>query len=431
MNETEARHMAKRERRTECLAWAAMEFGDASLGDGRRTKRLTEMAASALANPHGPVTAVFTGSAEREGAYRLIENDAIHVDDVGRSAHVASFRRAEGRHVFVPVDGSSLSIPTAADNPSFGPVGTDNTTTRGIEVMSAIAVDEDGTPLGVCGQRYWTRRKTKTKKKSNRPLEEKETRHWLDVQEQALAAHRASGTSAELWFQLDRGGDFREALMWASVVDAKVTVRVAQDRRVVSPDDTRLWEAVEACEPLGDYELKVPRRPKRTARKARMEVRATPVVLVLGEGKQAVQVELYAVHTKEVSPAPAGEEPIEWLLLTNHQVSALDDARLVIYGYSLRWRIEEVHKTWKSTCGVEASALEEPDRLAIWATVLFAVAVRIERLKYIARTSPTYPATVDLRRDEIRALRPSTGSYEGIPCDPRRRKPVIPRAVEV
>ena len=405
MNETELRCAAKRTQKADCVAWGAKEFGGAILGDARRTERLTEMAAAASANPHGAITAVFTGSAEREGAYRFVENDAVLLDDVGHAAHVACFRRGESSVVFVPVDGSSLSLPAAKDNPRFGPVGTDDSTTRGVEVMSAIALDEDGTPLGVCGQRYWVRKKaSKGRKASRRRLEEKETRHWLDVLEQALESHKESGSSAVPWFQLDRGGDFREALLWACAVPAYLTVRAAQDRRVMSPDDTKLWDAVESCPVLGEYELTVPKGPRRTARNAQMEVRATPVVLVLGEGKESVQVELYAVHTKEVSPTPGGEEPVEWLLLTNREVRTLDEARRVIYGYSLRWRIEEVHKTWKSTCNIEVSALEEPAHLYIWATMLFAVAVRIERLKRLARATPASPATVELRDDEIRAL---------------------------
>ncbi len=42
--------------------------------------------------------------------------------------------------------------------------------------------------------------------------------------------------------------------------------------------------------------------------------------------------------------------------------------------------------------------------MRIWATLLAAVAVRIERLKILARTEPQQPADIELTRHEIRAL---------------------------
>jgi hypothetical protein len=57
--------------------WAEEMFGGAALGDPRRTARLISMAATAARNPAGKVTQVFQSSAEREGAFRLLENDAV------------------------------------------------------------------------------------------------------------------------------------------------------------------------------------------------------------------------------------------------------------------------------------------------------------------------------------------------------------------
>ncbi len=46
------------------------------------------------------------------------------------------------------------------------------------------------------------------------------------------------------------------------------------------------------------------------------------------------------VYVREANP-PAGEEPIEWMLLTNEPVVTLDDAWRVISWYEQRWVIEE------------------------------------------------------------------------------------------
>ena len=73
------------------LAWATSTFGDAALGDARRTARLVEIAAGVSERPNGRVTQVFEG-AEREAAYRLLENRAVVADEVQQAAFRAGAR---------------------------------------------------------------------------------------------------------------------------------------------------------------------------------------------------------------------------------------------------------------------------------------------------------------------------------------------------
>ncbi|HMJ13074.1 MAG TPA: IS4 family transposase, partial [Polyangiaceae bacterium] len=80
-------------------------------------------------------------------------------------------------------------------------------------------------------------------------------------------------------------------------------------------------------------------------------------------------------------------------------------ARDVIFGYTLRWRIESFHKTWKSgACNVEETQLRSQQAVTVWATLLAAVAARIERLKLLSRSDPEKPASIELDPHEIRAL---------------------------
>jgi hypothetical protein len=91
--------------------WAAQEFGDANLGDPRRTRRLVAVGAACAAHPAGKVTEVFTEGAGREGAYRLLENDHVAAAEIAAAARRAGARRTWAQpHVFVPIDGSSLNI---------------------------------------------------------------------------------------------------------------------------------------------------------------------------------------------------------------------------------------------------------------------------------------------------------------------------------
>jgi hypothetical protein len=275
--------------------------------------------------------------------------------------------------------------------------------------MNGIAVRRDGTPLGVLEQVYWAREKRAGRKQTRkkRRLEEKETRYWLEAANRVCHALTEHGKGAVPWFQLDRGGDFRDALLWASETEAWVTVRAAQNRRVKDPEARYLWEQMEGTPPLGCYEVEVPKRAGRKVRRARMEVRAQPVTLVLQDRWRKTkpkEATLTAVLALEKGTVPEGEKPLQWLLLTNRSVTSFEDAAEVLFGYTQRWRVEDFHKTWKSVCRVEETQLRSVQAVEIWAVILAAVAMRIERLKHLARETPEVPATVELSPLEIDAI---------------------------
>lgn len=60
-------------------------------------------------------------------------------------------------------------------------------------------------------------------------------------------------------------------------------------------------------------------------------------------------VTLWAVWTREIE-APASIEPLEWILLTNCEVSSFEQAIDKIIGYVARWGIEVYHRTLKNVC---------------------------------------------------------------------------------
>jgi hypothetical protein len=394
---------------TEAERWAVGEFSGAQLGDARRTKRLVKLAAQVAESPAGRVSEAVTGVAEREGAYRLLEHEEIRAEALCRSASMASAERARAEEfVFVPVDQTSLNLADPLGTRGLGAIGDRKSRARGLQVMNAIAVTRDGTPLGLFSQKYWARPVGRSIKASRRKrtLAQKETRFWIEAMESGISAWAAAKVDTKLWFQLDRGGDFREMLQWARDNDHWVTVRASFDRRTLDTEERYLWGALDAAPVSGSYEISVPSRAKRPGRTATIEVRSRRVRLLLRDRwlKKNEHVELSAVLAREISPIPAGAERIEWLVLTNKSVSDFEQAREVIYGYSRRWRVEEFHKTWKSTCYVEDTQLRDLQSISIWATVLASVAMRIQRLMHLARNAPDTAADQELSRYEIEAV---------------------------
>jgi hypothetical protein len=217
------------------------------------------------------------------------------------------------------------------------------------------------------------------------------------------------------WYQLDRGGDAGPTLLKAVQERLLLTVRAAYDRRLADDEDgyRKLRAAVASEKPIAyfDHFLR-PAAAKRaghsTLRPRHLEIRVRAVTLAVtnygphpkkGERRQAV--DCWAVFLREVSPPP-GARRLEWLLLTTYPVRSVHDALKVAWGYSLRWRIEEFHKTWKSgACDLERSQLRSSENFQRWATLQAAMAARIERLKQAARQQPSDPALDYASRDEI------------------------------
>jgi len=395
--------------RGEAREWAREEFGDAKLGDRRRTQRVVSMASTALARPAGRILQVFQTSAERQGAYDLLGNRACRPEALIEAVGSAAARRCAGiERVFVSTDGSSLSLSDPGGKKGFGRIGSTKSGGRGLKVVTSLAIDAEGATVGVLDQQWWSR--TSARKRHDchaRGLQDKETQHWVHSLEASKARLAEYAPGARPWFLLDRENDRRLCLAWLRDSGATYVVRSSFNRRLLGQERRYLVEHLQTVVPLHDYALKVAAGPGRSARVGRMVVRATRVQLRLrGRGPQLPgSLETTVVEAREEGTTPPGEQPLVWRLLTNHPVPSKVDADDVIEAYAKRWPIEEFHKTWKTgACNIEDSQLRDPLAMVKWATIMAAVAARIERLKTLSRTQPQLPAGHELSPFELRAL---------------------------
>lgn len=409
--------------------WAVEEFGHAALGDARRTTRLVSMMERLAGQAHGKVTTAFDIEAERQGAYRWLENPAILQESLADAAGVACARRgAAFPLVIVPVDKTSATLTDPLGLKGFGAVGPSNREARGLHALSALGVSPEGATLGLMAQRMWMRspprprrRRKRTRKESRRhsnrrksvcrkrPTQQKETQHWIDVVEASARRVEEHAPQSSCWFQLDREGDAAPILAALEATGHAWTVRSATDRRVLLPDGgtSHLRHELERRPWLGCVRLDVAAGPKRAARRALLLIHALEVELDLRDPRTSRHTRLRAraVWAREIGTCPSGEKPLDWLLLTNRPVHTLAEAQQVLDAYATRWRIEEAHRAWKNGgCHVEATQLHSEAAVTKWATLLFTVAARTERLKTLARASPEEPASVELSADEVRAL---------------------------
>jgi hypothetical protein len=394
--------------------WAEVTFARTALGDVRRTERLMAMARAAAMRPSGKVSAVFDRAKEREGAYDFLESPHVKPSALAERVFATTVERACGEGgdcVYVVIDGSSLTLTDEQGTKGFGRIGSPNYPSRGLKVMSALAVARDGVPLGLVDQIFWSRaplveglttaeRNARNHKQS---FDEKEPSYFVAAAENAI--ERLSAADLRAWVVIDREGDNRNILLALHRAGCIFTVRGRWDRSLWPDREQSVLEALEAEPSLGTYEVEIGRTGRRAARTALMEVRAAQVTIHFDKRgpNEANALRLYAVRVREKN---AGKNALDWLLYTNMPVFSAEHAQRIVESYQARWRIEEFHRTWKTgECNVEDAQLRSRDAVVKWATLLAAVATRIERLKYLSRRKPNAPASCALAAEEIEALK--------------------------
>lgn len=395
--------------------WAEEVFGGACLPDRRLVARLVSIAAAGAARPAGTVTRVMPTTAQREGAFRFLETKRLNASAIADAMFQSTARNCESPITYVAMDQTSLTFTDTESAKGLGPNGPRTCRTqRSIQCLGAYALDSRGVPIGLVDQQFWLRPEERTSRYDQErdrwvpalPRSERESKYWPRCLLAAQRRFELSGVETTAWYLADRGADSNEFLASACASGGYFTLRSSVNRVIEKGGVRRkLHSTVKRQKVLGSFKLVIPPGPNRRGRIALLEVRQLKcqVRVARHEGNEQWE-ELTCVRAREVGPVPRSEERIEWKLLTNFPVRTLQDGLQVIQSYTLRWRIEEFHKTWKSgACNVEASQLRSLEAIARWATILAAVAARIERLKRLSREQPNMPALDELSRHEVDA----------------------------
>lgn len=371
------------------------------------------MAAGASRRPSGKISEVYDNAAERQGAYDFVESELTSATAMSEALSASTaLRCAEHPWVYVPVDGTSFKLwDGTGGKKDFGAIGTYRSRATGLKVNNALALSPAGVPIGVAAQIWWSRPRQKPYEGKRRPPATKrssrrETVHLIaciDRVSKALHAH-APGTRA--WFQMDRGCDAQYVLMHLAASGHFFTVRSQSARRTLTNGRRKAWlKNALRSEPIqGQLMLDLPETESRAARRAHLVVRSKQVTLRIRDkwARKHFDLPMNVVQVQERSRRP---DRVEWLLLTNQPIATFEQALAVVRGYSLRWRIEEFHKTLKTgVCNTEEQQLHSSIRVIRWTTILSAVAARVERLKHLARTAPDLPASEELTKTELLAL---------------------------
>lgn len=392
----------------ELAQWVEQEFAHADLGDARRVRRAKRLVWELAQRPESSIPAVCASEAATKAAYRFLSNDGVTAAALRQSHQQATRTRlAEQKaRVLIAQDTTNLDFSGRASTTGLGIL--DSVYARGLKVHTALAMTSEGVPLGVLHQEVWAREESGGRRGTRRQRQtaQKESQRWLTTA--ALCAQGLpEGVAA--WLIGDRESDLYDLFAAPRPAPLQLLVRAAQDRRVQKEGDlSSLWEAVLATAVQALHTIEVPRtQGGEAARQAVLEMRFTSLeVLPPRHAQQRAHkapVPLSVVHVREIE-APAGEKPLEWLLLCTETIASVEEALFCIEAYRQRWKVERYHYVLKSGCKIEELQLESAARIERALALYSIVAWRLLWLCYQAREAPQAPCTVALEEDEWKAL---------------------------
>jgi Transposase DNA-binding/Transposase Tn5 dimerisation domain len=391
----------------EQVRWAEREFGEAELGDVRRTRRLVTLATAMAERGSTSLPEVCEERAALQAGYRFFSNEGVRPEAI-LSSHVRATveRMRETRVVLAVQDTTALTYGEHAETSGLGPVA--RAGQRGMLVHTTLAVTPERVPLGLLEQTVWSRDAMPLGKRATRRarvLAEKESRKWR-AGLAAVGRARAACPTTEIISVGDREADVYDLFVAERPAGVELLIRAAWDRRVADAPQPHLWDALAEAPVVATRAVTVPRRPGVAAREATVAVHVQAVTLLPPRHRTAEHlptVPVTAVWVIETAPPP-DTQPLEWMLLTTRPVTTAAQAVDLVDYYGCRWEIEVWHGVLKSGCRVEARQLATGRRLHRCLTIASVVAWRILYATRLARARPDLPCSVLLATEEWQAL---------------------------
>lgn len=369
--------------------FGCLNFADAELGDRRRTNRLVDVTNKMTRHPGGSLPDKMKCPATLRALYRLMNCDEVTHEAVIKPHRESTFRRiAEHSGTLLVIhDGTELDYTGHESLSDLGQIG--NGSRRGYICQNSLVVDPGGGEvIGLASQILYRREKVSKNegRAEKRNRETRESRIWL----------RGTEGLPEDWSLVDicdQGADTCEFLENEFKSGRRFLIRSKHDRMIhvgheQSTESRKLRGFARQLKPIGKKTVKLSAGSGRKARKAELCVSFAPVQVIPPKRKRGQHgnqpMPLWVVRVWEPDP-PAGEEALEWFLLTNHPVKNVKDAIQVVGWYERRWIVEEYHKAMKTGCDIEDPQFTSEESLQPTIALLSVVALTLLNLRDTSR----------------------------------------------
>jgi hypothetical protein len=399
--------------------WVTAEMHNVELGDKRLNRRLERLLAALAERPTASIPAACGGWAETLAAYRFFDNDQITADKILEPHYARTRERmAEQPAVLLVQDTTEIDL-TRPEQQVAGAGPMDAESRWGAFLHPLEAFTPDGLPLGAVWMTIWAREPEpanrgeslahKRERLRALPIEAKESMRWLDGLRQAREVAQQLPNTQCVMIADSEADIFELFAEPCGQRDVQWLIRACHDRRLQADESAgetaakSLWEAVRLRKVLFTKQLPVrgrrakikcssgARRQPRQDRTAEVEVRAARVTLRppkhRGTDRPLSEVAVNVVWVYEPNP-PAGDVPVEWLLVTSLPIETIEQVQAVLQYYTVRFLIEVQFRVLKSGCRVEQRLFEHLDRFLPCLAVYWIVAWRTLMLCRLGRSQP-------------------------------------------
>jgi hypothetical protein len=392
-------------------------FGNAPLGDRRRTKRLVLLADELCKHPGGSLPEKLHSPQDLKALYRLANCPDCTHENIMASVGPAVLTKIDDYNdtVLILHDTTELdftSHKSLADQ--LGQIGNGNG--RGLLCHNSLAVKAGSREvIGLISQvlHYRVQAPKVETLPERRARESRESLLWLQGTARLPADRRLVDVA-------DQGADTFEFLEHEVHSGRRFVIRSHHDRKIsVGQEAAAATGTVQAyargLPAIGSRSIAVAaqpakgRRPARPARQAHLQISAGAVLVHPPHAKHGNHgnepLALWVVRVWEPQP-PKGAKAIEWFLLTNEPVQSLADAERVINWYQTRWVIEEYHKAMKTGCRIEEMQFTDTARLEPMIAILSTVATTLLNLRAMSELpdAKTRPAKTLIDSDYVEVL---------------------------
>ncbi len=404
--------------------WAKDEMATVDFGDARLDARAVTVLSALGSRPTLSIPAACGGRAEIQAAYRFFDNDKVTLEATLAPHIQRSRERAAEQQVVLLVQDTSEIDLTRPEQEVVGAGDLDGSR-RGFLLHEMQAFTAEGTPLGTVWVEILNRTEgvshasaaEKRKQRKELPIEEKESLRWLTGLRQARALAEQipqtqciciADSEADIYelFAEPRG---EQPVHWL--------IRACQDRAVEGKRSQHLRAQVLATAVLYEVELLIrgrkaktaaedrDRRRNRETRQAKVEVRAATLTLRAPSrpDRELPPVTVNGVLVREPNP-PAGETPVEWILVTTLPIDTLEQVRTIVEYYCVRWSIEVFFRTLKSGCRIERRRFEDVERVLPCLAICLIVAWRTLFVCRMGRECPDLDCEAIFEPSEWKAV---------------------------
>jgi Transposase DDE domain/Transposase DNA-binding len=394
------------------------------LPDARLEKRVEKIMLALLNSGSAVINKCCKSLAEKEGAYRGLDNDSIDHNDLTEGAVQRLRENVKGGHVLGLEDTTELNFTShmgriGREDKDIGPI-TKEKFSAGFFCHPVLVVDPSTQmPLGfssmILWSRSWDKKNRHEREYKKLDITEKESYRWIAS---ALKTKETLTEADTITIVADRECDIYE--MFAAVPDSRthLLIRANIDRNL--SEGIKLNQKLASSSVRSVYEFDAPAGKNRTKHTAKMSLKWEKVKINHPVNKQRKYgnppfVEMMVIEAKELADSvKEGEDPICWILLTTHKVKSAADALQCIEWYSMRWLIEELFHLLKTKglCFEEAQ-LETGAGLKKLLVLALQVAQRIMTLRLSLDSSHKIKANLIFSEEEIKFMKIYMTELEG------------------